>query len=124
MPIINFTEPFYLLTAIVLFVLCLFLGRNNKSNTVPCIMLLTFLAILVGHSIELTGAATSEEVAALTKCFAIDEAFIFISFLSFLWTDRIQIEKKEKASKGKKTKDVKPEDKTYKDGLDFLWKKV
>ena len=56
MPIIDFTQPFYLVAALVLFLLCLYLARNNKTNTVTCIVLLCFVTLLVGHTIELVNA--------------------------------------------------------------------
>ena len=115
MPLIDFTQSYFLIIALILFVLCLFLARNFKTNTVPCIMLLVFCAILVGHTIELANAP-QEIVETISKCIVIDEAFIFISFL---WLDKIQIEDRAK-KKGKNAK----EEKTVKDGLDFLWKKV
>ena len=118
MPLMDFTQSYFLIIALILFVLCLFLARNFKTNTVPCIMLLVFCAILVGHTIELANAP-QEIVETISKCIVIDEAFIFISFLSFLWLDKIQIEDRAK-KKGKNAK----EEKTVKDGLDFLWKKV
>jgi hypothetical protein len=120
MPLIDFTQSYYLVIALVLFVLCLFLARNLKTNTVPCIMLLAFCAILVGHTIELANAPV-ELVEKISKCIVIDEAFIFISFLSFLWLDKIQIDDRAKKNKGKKGG---KEEKTIKDGLDFLWKQV
>ncbi len=127
MPIIDFTQPFYLVAAITLFLLCLYLGRNNKTNTIPCIMLFCFLTLLVGHTIELVNTA---EISTLATCIVVDEAFVFISFLTFLWLDRVQVEEKKKASKGKKKSTKK--DKKEKlddvviedDGLDVLWKKV
>lgn len=115
MPIVDLTNPIYLCAALVLFLLCLFLSRNSKSNTAMCIVLLAFLAILTGHVVELINASAVEAISDITKNLVIDEAFIFISFLSFLWVDKMQIENK---TKGKK------EEKTVKDGLDFLWKKV
>ncbi len=127
MPIIDFTQPLYLIAAVTLFLLCLYLARNNKTNTVPCIMLFSFLTILVGHTIELVNGGT---VSTLATCIVVDEAFTFVSFLTFLWLDRIQVEEKKKASKGKKKSTKK--DKKEKlddvviedDGLDILWKKV
>ena len=124
MPIIDFTQPFYLIAAVVLFLLCLYLARNNKSNTVTCIMLLCFLAILVCHTVELT-YATLEYVDTLATCILVDEIFTLISFLAFLWTDKIQAEvMKKNAKSGKKNKKERLEDKTVEDGLDILWKKV
>lgn len=118
MPLIDFTQPYYLIAAVVVFVLCIYLGRNQKTNTVPCLMLLVFLAIIAGHTIELTSALSANFVSTLAKNIIIDEAFIFASFLSFLWLDKIQIDANKK-KKGKKKAEP-----TIKDGLDFLWKKV
>ncbi len=125
MPIIDFTQPFYLISALVLFVLCLYLARNNKSNTVTCVMLLCFLTILVCHTIELAHAEL-EYVGTLAICILVDEIFTLISFLSFLWTDKIQVEAQKAANKksGKKGKKEKLENKEIEDGLDVLWKKV
>lgn len=122
MPIINFTNPVMVIVALVLFLLCLFLGKNSKSNTPICIVLLCFTSILVGHTIEVTKALNLDVVLTLIKCIVIDEIFTFVSFLAFLWLDKIQIEEgKKKGNKGGKKK---IEDKTVEDGLDLLWKKV
>ena len=124
MPIIDFTQPFYLIVAAVLFILCLYLAKNNKSNTVTCIMLLSFLAILVCHTVELTYASL-EYVNTLSTCILVDEIFTLVSFLAFLWTDKIEAENKKANKSGKKkNKKEKLEDKVIEDGLDILWKKV
>jgi len=122
MPIIDFTSPMMEIVALVLFLLCLFLGKNSKSNTPICIVLLCFLTILVGHTIEMTQTADTDVILKLVKCVTVDETFTFVSFLSFLWLDKIEIEeeKKQKSGNGK----IKIEDKTIEDGLDLFWKKV
>ena len=122
MPIIDFTSPMLEIVALVLFLLCLFLGKNSKSNTPICIVLLSFLTILVGHTIEITQTADTDVILKLIKCVVVDETFTFVSFLSFLWLDKIQVEegKKKESKDGKK----KIEDKTVEDGLDLFWKKV
>jgi flagellar biosynthesis protein FlhB len=122
MPIIDFTSPMMEIVALVLFLLCLFLGKNSKSNTPICIVLVCFLTILVGHTIEMTQTADTDVILKLVKCVTVDEAFTFVSFLSFLWLDKIEIEeeKKQKSGNGK----IKIEDKTIEDGLDLFWKKV
>ena len=122
MPIIDFTSPMMEIVALVLFLLCLFLGKNSKSNTSICIVLLCFLTILVGHTIEMTQTADTDVILKLVKCVTVDEIFTFVSFLSFLWLDKIEIEeeKKQKSGNGK----MKIEDKTIEDGLDLFWKKV
>lgn len=122
MPIIDFTSPIMEIVALVLFLLCLFLGKNSKSNTPICIALLCFLTILVGHTIEITQTADTDVVLKLIKCVVVDETFTFVSFLSFLWLDKIQVEEGKK--KGSKDGKKKIEDKTVEDGLDLFWKKV
>ena len=123
MPKIDFTNPFFSISAIVLFMLCIYLGRNMKSNTVPCIMLLGFLAILVGHVIELSLAASIVTTVKLTICVIVDEAFTFASFLAFLWADKIQVETLLK-SKSKGKSGGKREVIIKDDGLDILWRQV
>lgn len=122
MPLINLADPFNVLIALILFLLCLFLSRSNKKNTAMCIFLLVFLTILVGHTIEMSLAVTSSLITLLAKCIFIDEVFVFVSFLSFIWVDRIQIEEDKKRKSGKKKS--KKGDKIIEDDLDILWKKV
>ena len=127
MPIINFTNPIHVVVALVLVLLCAFLAQQYKKNTIPCIVLLVFLAILVGHTIELSTLSDVANITPFAVSIAVDEIFIFVSFLFFIWLDRIQVET-TKTTKDKKTKSVKKDKKDEKvideDGLDVLWKKV
>ncbi len=126
MPIINFSNPLYIVVALVLVLLCGFLAQQYKKNTIPCIVLLVFLAILVGHTIELSALTDTTELVSYAVSIAVDEIFIFVSFLMFLWLDKIQIEADKKLKSGKKSvkSDKKDEKIIEKDGLDVLWKKV
>ena len=127
MPIINFANPIHVVVALVLVLLCAFLAQQYKKNTIPCVVLLVFLAILVGHTIELSALNDVADITPFAVSIAVDEIFIFISFLFFIWLDKIQIEA-TKTTKGKKTKsdkkDKADEKVIEKDGLDVLWKKV
>ncbi len=131
MPIINFTNPIHVVVALVLVLLCAFLAEQYKKNTIPCIVLLVFLAILVGHTIELSTLSDVANITPFAVSIAVDEIFIFVSFLFFIWLDRIQVEaakttKDKKTKSGKKgQKSEKVDDKVIeKDGLDVLFKKV
>ena len=131
MPIINFTNPIHVVVALVLVLLCAFLAQQYKKNTIPCIVLLVFLAILVGHTIELSALSSTADIMPFAVSIAVDEIFIFVSFLFFIWLDRIQVEtakttKDKKTKSGKKgQKSEKVDDKVIeKDGLDVLFKKV
>ena len=68
MPIINFTNPITVLLGVVLFVLVLILGKETHKSAIAAVMLFTFLALLVGHAIELfTFNAANEEIYKRTR---------------------------------------------------------
>ncbi len=111
-PLINFTEPFAVLVALVLFVLIVWLGKETKKSFIPCIMLLVFLTLLVSHAIELYAmeASMKEIISNIAISIAVDFVFIFLSFFSYLWIDDIEA----KATKKK----------SIDNSLDWFWKKV
>lgn len=112
MPIINLSNPFNILVALILYILILFLAKEIKRSNVTCIMLLAFLTIIVGHCIEFvmvqdpTGVITS----TLANCIAVDFVFTFLSFIAYLWIDDVE-------SKDRKLKSID-------NSLDWFWKKV
>ncbi len=112
MPIINFTNPISIVVAVVLFVLVLYLGRELKKSLVVGIMLFLFIALLVGHTIEFITIANTSEVVykAITTSATYDLVFIFLSFISYLWVDDIEVKA------GKK--------KSIDNGLEWFWNKV
>ena len=52
MPIINFTQPFSIFVGVVLFVLMLFLAKENKKAWIIGTVLFAFIGLLVGHTVE------------------------------------------------------------------------
>lgn len=112
MPIINLSQPFNILVALVLYVLVLFLSKEIKRSNITCVMLLAFLTIITGHCIEFvmiddpSGAVTS----TIANCIAVDFIFSFLSFIAYLWMD--DIEAKERKMK------------SIDNSLDWFWKKV
>lgn len=112
MPIINLAQPFSIFVALVLFVLIVYLAKEMKRSSVTCIMLLVFLTIIVGHCVEyvLIQDPTGKITSTLANCIAVDFVFIFLSFISYLWTDNIE-------SKERKIKSID-------NSLDWFWKKV
>ena len=110
--VFNFTNPIQVLVAIVLFVLVLYLGRETKKSLVVGIMLFCFIAILLGHTIEFMTVAQSNEVIykAVTTSATLDLVFIFLSFISYLWVDDIEVKA------GKK--------KSIDNSLEWFWNKV
>lgn len=112
MPFINFTNPITILLALILFILVLFLGKETHKSAIPAVMLFAFLAILVGHTVELMvmNNIAEDVYISLTRSIVVDFVFIFLSFISYLWIDDIQarIEKK----------------KSIDNSLDWFWSKV
>lgn len=112
MPIINLSEPFNILIAVILFILVLFLAKEIKRSNVTCILLLAFLTIIVGHCIEyvIIQDVTGQITSTLAKCIAVDFVFIFLSFVAYLWMDDVE-------TKEKKLKSID-------NSLEWFWKKV
>lgn len=110
MPLINFTEPFAILTALVLFILVLFLGKETKKSIFLAIMLGVFLIIISGHAVEFIVSNDIELQNIYSRCITFDFIFIFLLFISYLWIDDIE------AKSGKK--------KSIDDSLSWFWSKV
>lgn len=109
---INFTNPITVLLALILFLLITILGKETKKSIVPATMLFAFLAILIGHAVELiiVDSTVQETVQILARSIGMDFVFTFLSFISYLWIDDIQ------AKLGKK--------KSIDNSLDWFWSKV
>ncbi len=112
MPFIDFTNTVTILLALILFVLVLFLGKESHKSAIPAMMLFIFLALLVGHTIELMIIPNMVEAThyVLTRSILVDFIFIFLSFISYLWIDDIQAKVEKK--------------KSIDDSLSWFWAKV
>ena len=112
MPIINLSNPINALIALILFVLVIFLAKEIKRSNVTAIMLLFFLTVIAGNTIEyfMIDASQVEVLKTLATCIAIDFVFVFLSFIGYLWMDDIE-------SKERKIKSID-------NSLDWFWKKV
>ena len=111
-PIINLSDPYAILITLVLFVLVLWLARETKKSSIVGTMLVVFLAIIVGHSIEyvITQDPTGEIIGIISRSIGMDFVFIFLSFITYLWIDDIESKEKKK--------------KSLDNSLDWFWKKV
>ena len=112
MPFIDFTNPLTVLVALILFLLVLFLAKHTKRSMIIGIMLFTFLAIITGHTVELTmmGIDESITVSTIATCITVDFVFILLSFLSYLWIDELEAKEMKKRS--------------IDNSLDWFWSKV
>lgn len=109
-PLINFTNPYAILVALVLYLLVLYLGRETKKSIIPAIMLAIFVIIVVGHSVGFSMANSAELQTILARCMAVDFVFILLSFFAYLWVDELE------ARAGKK--------KSIDNSLKWFWSKV
>ena len=112
MPIINFSNPFSIIVGVVLFVLVLYLAIESKKAWITGAMLFAFIGLLVFHTIEfaLSGSESQEVYKAITTSAGVDLLFIFLSFISYLWVDDIEVKE------GKR--------KSIDNSLDWFWNKV
>lgn len=112
MPFINFSNPTAILIGVILFLLVLYLARETKKAWIIGIMLFVFLGLLIGHTVEFaTVARNSEEIYnAVLASATMDLVFIFLSFITYLWVDDIEVKA------GKK--------KSIDNSLDWFWNKV
>ena len=112
MPVINFSNPFSIFVGVVLFVLVLYLAKENKKAWITGTMLFAFIGLLVCHTIEfaLLSSESQEAYKAIVTSAGVDLLFIFLSFISYLWIDDIE------AKEGKR--------KSIDNSLDWFWNKV
>ena len=112
LPIINFTNPFSIFVALVVFLLLLFLGRNTKKSYIMGLTLFVFLTIIILHTVEISLLGQSEDVNInnIAISIAVDFVFIFLTFISYLWIDELEAKAMKKRS--------------IDNSLDWFWSKV
>ena len=110
--ILDITNVVKLLLLLIVTVLLIFLGHELKRSYITAIPLFGFLALLISHVVQLMTlpAEYSDMTSTLTWCIVLDFAFIFITFLSYLWIDDIEAKKTNK--------------KSIDDSLDWFWKEI
>lgn len=109
-PIVDFSNAFSVVITLVLLILVVILGKENKKSVIPGIMLVVFMMILVGHTFEYSITNVAEIQIQISISLVFDFIFILLSFLSYLWIDEIECRDKNK--------------KSIDNSLDWLWKKV
>lgn len=112
MPMINFTNPLTLLVITLIYVLILILSKETKKSVIAAIMLFTFVALLIVHTIMyITGdSLTSAVLSDITFTMVFDLIFVLLSFIAYLWVDNIEAKVKKK--------------KSIDNSLDWFWDKV
>ena len=110
--ILDITNVVTVLLLLIFTVLLIFLGRELKKSYITAIPLFLFLAFLIVHVIQLMTLPIEyiNMTSTLTWCIVLDFAFIFISFISYLWIDDLEAKKMNK--------------KSIDNSLDWFWKEV
>lgn len=112
MPIINFSNPFSIFVGVILFVLVLYLAKTNKKAWITGTMLFAFIGLLICHTIEFVaiGSQSDEIYKAIITSAGMDLIFIFLSFISYLWVDDMEVKEEKR--------------KSIDNSLDWFWNKV
>ena len=111
-PIIDFSNGWNVLVALILFVLALVLAKLTNKSTIIGFTLGVFLVLTICHAIEYVYLDKSIIVVKniLSKCLTYDFIFIGLSFISYLWLDDIEAKLNKR--------------KSIDNSLEWFWKKV
>ena len=87
MPIVNFSNTFTVVLALILFVLVLYLGKTTERSWLLAGAVMVFLTMFVGHVCEITFMKNVSEsiVNALRTSIIFDFIFVIISFGGYAW---------------------------------------
>lgn len=110
MYILDLTNPYLLLAAVLLYLLLVVLGKEFKKSILPAIALFLFLGILFIYGIQLIISNNPEANRLIISCIGYDVILILLSYITYLWVDDI-----ESKAKNKKSID---------NSLDWFWNKV
>ena len=106
---IDITNVVTLLFLLLGTVLLIFLGHHLKKSFITAVPLFAFLALLILHVFQLM-TLSADYNANLSWCIVLDLAFIFITFISYLWIDDIEAKATNK--------------KSIDNSLEWFWKEV
>ena len=110
MYILNLSEPYIIVGALMITLLFIILGKEFKKSILPAIPLFIFLILLVIHTFQSTMLTDAEYKSIVTVSMGVDACMIFLSYISYLWVDDIETRAKNK--------------KSIDNSLDWFWKKV
>lgn len=91
MPIVNFSNTFTVVLALVLFILVLYLGKTTERSWLLAGAVMVFLTMFVGHICEITFmkniSDSSREALRISVIF--DFIFVIISFAGYAWINYV-----------------------------------
>ena len=110
MYIVNLSEPYTIIGALMVTLLFIILGKEFKKSYLPAIPLFIFLILLLIHTFQSTILVDLTYKSMVTVSMGVDACMIFLSYISYLWVDDIVTREKHK--------------KSIDNSLDWFWKKV
>lgn len=110
MYIVNLSEPYSIIGALMITLLLIILGKEFKKSLLPVVPLIVFLILLLVHTFQLTMLRDTTYRTMVTISMSVDAIMIFLSYISYLWVDDIETREKNK--------------KSIDNSLDWFWKKV
>ena len=110
MYIVNLSEPYAIIGALMVTLLFIILGKEFKKSLLPAIPLFIFLVLLLIHTFQSTILTDLMYKSMVTVSMGVDACMIFLSYISYLWVDDIETREKHK--------------KSIDNSLDWFWKKV
>lgn len=110
MYILNLTEPYAILAALLITIFFIILGKEFKRSYFPAISLAVFLVLILVHTFQSLVLTDAYVKAIATKSLGIDAVMIFLSYIAYLWVDDIEAKERNK--------------KSIDNSLDWFWKKV
>ena len=110
MYIINLSDPYAIVIALMFTSALIILGKEFKKSILPAIALGIFLVLVLIHTAQAFMVTDEIFKAMVTKSITVDAIMIFLSYIAYLWVDDIEAKEKNK--------------KSIDNSLDWFWKKV
>ena len=110
MYIINLSDPYAIVIALMFTSLLIILGKEFKKSILPAIGLGVFLVLIVMHVLQSLAITDLVYKAILARSISVDAIMIFLSYIAYLWVDDIEAKAKNK--------------KSIDNSLEWFWKKV
>ena len=110
MYIINLSNPYAILMALMVTLLFIILGKEFKKSVLPAMALALFLVLILVHAFQSISLTDELQKAIVTRSLGIDAIMIFLSYIAYLWVDDIETKEKNK--------------KSIDNSLEWFWKKV
>ena len=110
MYIVNLSQPYTIIGALMFTLLFIILGKEFKKSILPTVPLFIFLVLLVIHTFQSTVLKDLVFKSIVTVSMGVDASMIFLAYISYLWVDDIETKSKKK--------------KSIDNSLDWFWKKI